>query len=55
VVFLQGFLRKTVRRTWSFDGNYVVICGHNVVLMRTFSVGEKHANFLNFIFPQAVV
>jgi hypothetical protein len=24
--FLQGFLRKTVRRTWLFDGEIVVKC-----------------------------
>jgi hypothetical protein len=43
--FMQGVFEKTACRTWFFDGKNVVICGHNVVLMRTFFVGEKLPTF----------
>jgi hypothetical protein len=30
--FLQGFLRKVVRKTWCFGGEFVVDCVVNVVV-----------------------
>jgi hypothetical protein len=49
-LFLQGFFAKTACRTWFFDGKNVVICGHNVVVMRRFFNGEKYANFSTLFF-----
>jgi len=39
--FLEGFLRFPQRKTWCFDGFWVVICGQNVVFCTTFSGTEN--------------
>jgi hypothetical protein len=51
--FLQGVLRKTVCRTWFFDGKFVVKCVVNVVEKRRFLCAENYATFLIFIFEFA--
>jgi hypothetical protein len=51
--FLQGVLRKTVCRTWFFDGKFVVKCVVNVVKKRRFFRDGNYANFLIFIFEFA--
>jgi hypothetical protein len=49
-VFLQGFLRKTVCRTWFFDGENVVDVCLNVVLKRTESWRKKIRQLFEIIF-----
>jgi hypothetical protein len=50
--FLQGFLEKTVCRTWFPDGQNVVINVVIVVLRRQHFGAEKHATILKYIFDE---
>jgi hypothetical protein len=45
-----GVFRKNSVQNVVFDGKNVVICGHNVVVMRRFFNSEKYANFSALFF-----
>ena len=50
LVFLQGFLRKVRRRTWCFDGEFVVECVVIVASCWCFLEAKKYATHSRFIF-----
>jgi hypothetical protein len=48
-VFKRGWA-KTVFFAWCFDGEFVVVCGVNVVLITTYFAQRKNATFLKYFY-----
>ena len=48
--FLQGYLRKTVSKTWCFGGEFVVDCVVSVVVCRPLFCARKMCHVLQIYF-----